>query len=169
MPLSRAEQQSSELTRVAEDQRQSLSLYLTFRSVNKKLQTIVARNLKTYDFTDAQFGVLRAFEHKTRCNMGDILPWVFIGNTGVTRVIDRMENKGLVKRIKEGLSDGRERHVVLTEKGRDLLNKVLPAHRRYVASLASAMKDEEVQLLEELLRKFENLLEQELVRTAAVK
>lgn len=144
-------------------QKEELTVYLAFRSVNRKLQKAVAHDLKAYGLTDAKFGVLRAFENRDSCTMSEIVPWVLVVNSGITGIVRRMERAGLLSRAK-GREDARERHVRLTEKGRALLNRALPAHRQYVASIMAGFDEKEVLALEKLLAKMGGLLDHELKR-----
>ncbi len=134
-----------------EREKHALAVYLSFRSANKKLQRLIALDLKRYGLTDAKFGVLRAFEDRESCTMSEIIPWVLVGNSGITGIIDRMERDGLVTRT-EGVKDARERHVSLTPRGQRLLEESLLPHRMYVALLTeSLLCDEEVKNAELLL------------------
>lgn len=142
-----------------EREKHALAVYLNFRSANKKLQRLVALDLKRYGLTDAKFGVLRAFEDRESCTMSEIVPWVLVGNSGITGIIDRMERDGLVTRT-GGVKDARERHVRLTPKGRQLLDESLLPHRMYVAFLTeSLLCDEEVENAESLLARLNDGLD----------
>lgn len=57
---------------------------------------------------------------------------LLLSRSGVTRLVDRMVTAGLVRR-EASLEDRRVSYVVLTEQGRDTLDRASPAHVRSVA------------------------------------
>ena len=131
----------------------ALSTYIFFRSANKKIQKAVSRNLAEYGLSDSKFGVLRSLEDKKSCNMSEIIPWVLVGNSGISGLVSRMKKEGLLD-ISNGKDDARERHVKLTKKGRETLDKSLTPHREFVADLMrSILTDEEVEQAQKILMK----------------
>src|SRR5262245_17054756 len=85
-----------------------------------------------------------------------------LGRSGVTRVLDRMERDGLVRR-KVSASDRRRFHVILTPKGRRRFDDVWPAHedgiQRYFADpLTQEEIDELARILRQLIRSNEEAI-----------
>ncbi len=72
--------------------------------------------------------------------MGDLAKDIFLSPSGMTRMVDRLERRGLVER-RAGAADGREALVVITTSGLDLLAAASPTHtealeRTFVAVLS---------------------------------
>jgi DNA-binding MarR family transcriptional regulator len=85
-----------------------------------------------------------------------------LSRSGVTRVLDRMERDGLVRR-KISATDRRRFDVILTSKGRRRFDDVWPAHedgiRRYFADpLTQEDIDELARILSELIRSNEEAM-----------
>jgi DNA-binding MarR family transcriptional regulator len=66
--------------------------------------------------------------------------------------MDRLEEQGLVER-RAGAGDRRNSLIVLTEKGRALFERIVPAHLENERRLLTALDDDEQALLATLLRK----------------
>jgi DNA-binding MarR family transcriptional regulator len=64
-----------------------------------------------------------------RLRMTDLATQTALSTSGVTRVVDRLENRGLVRR-ETCASDRRGAYAALTRPGRDLLTGVVRAHVR---------------------------------------
>lgn len=80
-----------------------------------------------FDITPIQFNVLRILkgvypEGHPRC---EIIARLIQRGTDVTRLIDRLEKRGLVERSREG-EDRRHSHSRITDEGIKLLDKVNP-------------------------------------------
>ncbi|MGN9837712.1 MarR family winged helix-turn-helix transcriptional regulator [Nonomuraea sp. H19] len=73
--------------------------------------------------------------------MSDLAAQTGLSTSGMTRVVDRLEREGLVKR-KACASDRRASYAALTDAGRERLESVLPQHLQdiddYLTSLLSA-------------------------------
>jgi len=64
---------------------------------------------------------------RTRLRMTDLAGQTSLSTSGVTRVVDRMDRDGLVRR-EACPSDRRSSYAVITEAGRQRLDDVLPGH-----------------------------------------
>jgi MarR family transcriptional regulator, organic hydroperoxide resistance regulator len=70
----------------------------------------------------AEFRALRAAMREDSCTMQDIAKSAVVTKSGATRIISRLEEKGLVQR-QQDKKDGRVCCVNLTESGRSFLNR----------------------------------------------
>ena len=71
----------------------------------------------------AEFRALRAALHGEICTMQDIAKSAVVTKSGATRIIGRLEEKGLVTR-EQDQKDGRVCCVTLTEKGKCILSRI---------------------------------------------
>lgn len=72
--------------------------------------------------------------------------------SGLTRLVDRLETKGLVQR-QPCPSDRRGFNAVLTDAGRSRLDSVLPHHIEHIAHHLSVLSPAEIETLRRLLSK----------------
>src|SRR6266511_3673165 len=78
---------------------------------------------------------------------------VLLSKSGLSRLVDRMEEAGLVRR-ERCPSDRRGAYAVLTDEGRALLRRAAPVHLRGIEEhFARHLADDEVQVLAEVLGK----------------
>jgi DNA-binding MarR family transcriptional regulator len=92
----------------------------------------------------------RSPEHRLR--MAELAKQVGLSTSGLTRLVDRLENAGYVTR-EACPSDRRGAHAVLTDAGADLLRKGLPAHIESLDRHVAAPLGDDLRLFEDLLRK----------------
>lgn len=88
-----------------------------------------------------------------RLRMSDLAVECTLSNSGLTRVIDRMEAHGCVERLQDPV-DRRVIHAVLTEDGVALLARVLPGHLATVErTITGALDADELAALTRALAK----------------
>lgn len=88
-----------------------------------------------------------------RLRMHELADRVLLHKSSISRLIDRMEDAGFVKR-EACLSDGRSRYAVLTPAGRDALRRAAPVHLRGVQRhFASHLTDSDVVALARVFAK----------------
>ena len=82
-----------------------------------------------------------------------------ISSEGILRFLDRMEEKGLIRRTADE-NDQRQKQVTVTEKGRELNSLVQTAFQKAEAVMVKGLRLEETEALRLLLyRVIENLEE----------
>ena len=111
------------------------------------------RMLKEFGLAVPQYNVLRILrgEAPDAVSIGFIKERMLERNPDVSRIVDRLYKKNLVKR-KENESDRRQKDVLITRKGADLLGKMVGCEEQEDANLSKLSK-KEVKLLNELLDK----------------
>ena len=88
-----------------------------------------------------------------RLRMNDLARQILSSKSGLTRVVDRMEHAGLVRRERP-VSDRRVVEVVATPKGLDVLHAARPLHRDGLQRhFARHLDDQDVKALARALRK----------------
>lgn len=104
-----------------------------------RAQAAVAEHARAHvtsrGLTLQEFGILEALYHKGDMLLGELQDKLLVTSGGVTYLVDRLEEKGLVRRL-ECKTDRRARYASLTAKGRKLIDQIFPEH---VAWLEAAM------------------------------
>lgn len=101
------------------------------------------------------FGVLIRLARSPggRLRMSELASGVSLTASGATRLVDRIESAGLIRRV-ACPEDRRVAWTELTPKGRDVLRQALPVHLRGLRERIGAhLSPEEVHLLTDLLRR----------------
>ncbi len=148
MPLQEEIQQRTPFRSLQEEA--FLNLYRTTRLLLDRWLEF----FKSYDLTDSTYTVLRilrgAGEEGLSC--GDIGARMLHRDPDVTRLCDRMEERGLVERSRSS-EDRRVRKVRLTPSGLELVNSMQEPTDRLHLDLLSHMEEADLRRLIELLEK----------------
>jgi DNA-binding MarR family transcriptional regulator len=109
--------------------------------------------LKKHGLAAPQFNVLRILrgQYPKAVSVGLIKERMLDKNSNVSRIIDRLYNKGLVER-KESKTDRRQKDILISKKGLDLLSEMGECEQNE-DQLLSNLSEEEIQLLNDLLDK----------------
>lgn len=112
---------------------------------------------KRYGLTGPQIAILRILDHRGPMSSADLSRKLFVTPSNITGIIDRLEKKELVERIRKP-RDRRVALITLTEKGTDL-SKTLPdpIENRLIAELAD-IDPGEVADLREAMQKILKLM-----------
>jgi MarR family 2-MHQ and catechol resistance regulon transcriptional repressor len=119
-----------------------------YQSVAARVEEHVAGN----GLTTTEFGILEVLLHKGPLLLGDIQRKILVTSGGITYLVDRLVQKGLVKR-EECPSDRRARYAVLTPAGDALIRGIFPGHAAMIASAVAGLNPEEQAVATNLLRK----------------
>jgi MarR family 2-MHQ and catechol resistance regulon transcriptional repressor len=111
------------------------------------LTTRFAAQFDQHRLSAVEFEVLMRLARSPghRLRMTDLAGQTSLSTSGVTRVVDRMDRDGLVRR-EACASDRRSSYAVITEAGRDRLDQVLPGHLElieqwFISQLSPAQLD----------------------------
>jgi DNA-binding MarR family transcriptional regulator len=118
------------------------------RKIDKRLAEAGLPSLDVYD-------VLLTLENADngRLRMSALAEQVMLSRSGITRLVDRLEKEGLLKRH-DCPSDRRATYAVITEKGLALRRKMWPTFRAGIAEYFGAfLSDEESRTLSAAFRR----------------
>jgi MarR family 2-MHQ and catechol resistance regulon transcriptional repressor len=110
-----------------------------------------AAHLRTLGLTPPQFDIVATLGNTPGMTPKELGEQTLITKGTLTGVVDRLAEKGLVRRIPSAL-DGRSQIVQLTKKGERLFDKVFPAHVAYFSRVFADLKAEDYARIEAALR-----------------
>ena len=111
---------------------------------SRALVGIAARSLAGVDdITLAQFRALFVLTRRVPVTVGDLAVTLDVHRSTATRLCDRLERKGLVRRRPGVSTDRRETPVGLTAKGRRLVDRVTDHRRKDIMVIAASMSPSE--------------------------
>jgi MarR family 2-MHQ and catechol resistance regulon transcriptional repressor len=130
-----------------EAERTALKLWI----VLSRAQSAVARHTEAdvarHGLTIAEFAILEALYHRGPLLLGELQRKILVSSGGVTYLVDRLVEKGLVER-QECPEDRRARYAALTAAGEKLVQRIFPEHaQRIVAALSGLTKAEQLQAI----------------------
>jgi MarR family 2-MHQ and catechol resistance regulon transcriptional repressor len=100
----------------------------------------------------SDFTIMEALLHKGPLTINQIGQKVLLTSGSMTAAVNRLERKGLVKRIQDA-SDGRCFYVRLTKRGRKVINDAYYRHQQNLEKIAEVLTRDERTELVRLLRK----------------
>ena len=99
-----------------------------------------------YDMTTEQWTVLNRLAEQDGISQKTLAIRAEKDQTNITRLLDQLERKGLVERTVNP-DDRRSFLITITEKGRDLNNKLVPIEHQVVSQIAEHLSEERLELL----------------------
>jgi MarR family 2-MHQ and catechol resistance regulon transcriptional repressor len=129
----------------------ALKLWIVLSRAYHALEVLVKADVARYGLTPTEFGALEALYHKGPLLLGSVQQKILVSSGGVTYVIDRLTEKGLVER-QVCPTDRRASYAVLTQAGQALMQRIFPEHARMVEQAMSGLTPEEQARAARLLR-----------------
>lgn len=127
----------------------------TYIKLTRAVDSFTARMLThgtLEDLTISQFGVLESLYHLGPMCQGTISQKLLKSTGNMTLVIDNLEKRGLVQRIRSS-EDRRMIIIELTETGRQTIERVFPIHAAQIREEMHVLNAEEQAELGRLCRK----------------
>ncbi len=129
----------------------ALSTYVKLRRAANALTERLAAPMVEAGLTETQFGVLEALYHLGPMCQSDVARRILTSTGNVTLVVDKLEGRGLVRRVR--LEDDRRYvELQLTAEGAALIKGFFPGHARRVAEAMAALPAAEQKVLGRLCR-----------------
>ena len=126
--------------------------YLLLMKTTKAIQERIKREMITNKLNITEFSVLEVLYLQGKQTIQQIGNSILISSGSMTYVIDKLEHKGLLNR--NGCPDDRRViHVILTEDGTRLMEKIMPTHQDMVNDMFGSLTDNESEAMVKLLSK----------------
>ncbi|MFC5559451.1 MarR family winged helix-turn-helix transcriptional regulator [Ureibacillus thermophilus] len=130
----------------------SLKLFVVLSRAMQAVKKRVEEDIRAYGMNPTEFAVLELIYSKGEQPIQKIGEKVLIASSSITYVVDKLENKKLLKR-KPCPDDRRITYATITEEGKKLMDDIFPKHKKTMAEIFRGVADEEKQKLIELLKK----------------
>ena len=130
----------------------ALNTYTKLMRAAESVTSRVSRSMSAAGLTISQFGVLEALYHKGPLCQRDIATKILKSTGNMTLVIDNLEKRGLVRRVRDN-QDRRYLTVHLTESGAVLIEGALAHVEAAIVSDLAILSPAEQQTLGRLCKK----------------
>lgn len=136
-----------------------IEAYRLFLKLHKRFQELNREEFRPYDLSTPQYAILF---HATveGVPLSHICQEMVADNSNLTRLVDRLEARGLVRRA----PDPRDRRVTLvqlTPEGKALIDELRPRHRDYIERRMSHLTPEQLDALHSAMETLYSALERE--------
>lgn len=109
------------------------------------------RELKPYGLTVIEWRVLATLEGSDGCSLGEVAEAVLFKQPTITKLIDRMERDGWVRRL-PGTGDRRRIRIVMTDRGHRVVGELLAKAKQHEAVCLGSYTPAEIENLKRILR-----------------
>lgn len=129
---------------------------VVFRKAERSIRSREGEVIARYGLTPAQFGVLEPLYSLGGMNIASLMEKNLATPGNMTVIVRNLVRDGLISK-KPDPSDGRSSIITLTEKGRTLMDKLMPEHLQNIENIFSVLTEDDREELIQILRKFRNL------------
>ena len=133
----------------------ALRLWVILSRAHEAVARHAESDVARHGLTIAEFGILEALYHVGPMLLGELQRKILVSSGGVTYLVDRLEERGLVER-QPCPSDRRARYAALTPEGKRLVARIFPDHAKAIdhamAGLTRADRERAAALLKSLGR-----------------
>ncbi len=126
------------------------------RNINSAIRKNGRIALQEYQITLVQFHALLAIQEEP-LSMGELCVALGVASSTVTELVDRMEENGLVARVRDP-EDRRIVRILLLNHGKEIFKKVYKRREEFLAGALREMPEQDTCLLLELLRKLNDAI-----------
>lgn len=130
----------------------ALKLFVVLSRAHNAINARLDANIAGHGLTPTEFGILEVLHHKGPLLLGEIQRKILVTSGGITYLVDRLVEKGLVKR-EQCPEDRRARYAVLTPAGDALIRGIFPDHARRIAQAMAGLTVREQATAAKLLRR----------------
>jgi DNA-binding MarR family transcriptional regulator len=134
----------------------ALLAWLRLARVFQKVDTRSARHFRQYDLSVAQFDVLAQIGAAEGLSQQELAGSLLVTKGNVSQLLKRMEQQGYIRRCHEG----RTNCLFLTERGRQVHDRLVPDQEALIISLFRELSADEQRALLDLLRRLDQSLDE---------
>jgi MarR family 2-MHQ and catechol resistance regulon transcriptional repressor len=141
----------AEDTATPQETEPALKLWVVLSRAHASIYAHAVAHAADHGLSLAEFAILEALYHRGRMVLGEIQRRILVSSGGITFLVDRLAEKGLVVR-QECPEDRRAKYVALTRDGTRLIRELFPSHARTLAQAMKGLSNEEQREAARLLR-----------------
>lgn len=136
----------------------ALVAWLRLARVYHRVDRLTAEHVRQHGLTVAQFDLLAQVGAHEGCSQQDVAKALLVTKGNIVQLLDRMEQRGLISRQPNPTARGNR--LFLTDLGRDLRDRVVPAQEALISGTFGDMPRADTEALARILRTLERGLGQ---------
>lgn len=140
--------------------KKSMAVYISMSRVINTLRRENNKLILKHNLTLGQFAVMEALYSKGRLSTGEVMEKILSTSGNVPVIVKNLEKDGFITR-KQDESDKRRFILDLTDKGKNLMDEIVPENLKFMDELISLWDDEDKEELIILMNKFRRKYEEE--------
>ncbi|GGG75802.1 MarR family winged helix-turn-helix transcriptional regulator [Paenibacillus radicis (ex Gao et al. 2016)] len=127
---------------MSEEQQTALKLLVVLSKSFKSIMDVAVKDIKSYGLSSSEFAILEVLYAKGRIPIQQIGDRILITSGTMTYNIDKLENKGYLKRVPCS-TDRRVTYAEITDVGRQLFDEIFPQHTERIETVMGSLTLEE--------------------------
>ncbi|GAA0070476.1 MarR family transcriptional regulator [Clostridium sardiniense] len=136
--------------------RLSLSSLIALSRADQKVGKLSYETIRPSGLTTSQFAVLEVLYSKGDLKICQIIDSILTTSGNITVIIKNLEKEGFIKKLKDP-EDSRAVLISLTDKGKEVIEDILPKHFENIKNIFSVLDEEEKEQLIKILSKIRKL------------
>ncbi|MDU1086659.1 MAG: MarR family transcriptional regulator [Finegoldia magna] len=140
--------------------KKSMAVYISMSRVINTLRRENNKLILKHNLTLGQFAVMEALYSKGRLSTGEVMEKILTTSGNIPVIVKNLEKDGFITR-EQDKSDKRRFILDLTEKGKDLMDEIVPENLKFMDELISLWDDDEKEESIILMNKFRRKYEEE--------
>lgn len=140
--------------------KKSMAVYISMSRVINTLRRENNKLILKHNLTLGQFAVMEALYSKGRLSTGEVMEKILTTSGNIPVIVKNLEKDGFITR-KQDEADKRRFIMDLTDKGKDLMDEIVPENLKFMDELISLWDDDEKEELIILMNKFRRKYEEE--------
>lgn len=140
--------------------KKSMAVYISMSRVINTLRRENNKLILKHNLTLGQFAVMEALYSKGGLSTGEVMEKILSTSGNIPVIVKNLEKDGFITR-KQDESDKRRFILDLTDKGKDLMDEIVPENLKFMDELISLWDDEDKKELIILMNKFRRKYEEE--------
>lgn len=140
--------------------KKSMAVYISMSRVINTLRRENNKLILKHNLTLGQFAVMEALYSKGRLSTGEVMEKILSTSGNIPVIVKNLEKDGFITREQDE-SDKRRFILDLTDKGKDLMDEIVPENLKFMDELISLWDDDEKEELIILMNKFRRKYEEE--------
>lgn len=140
--------------------KKSMAVYISMSRVINTLRRENNKLILKHNLTLGQFAVMEALYSKGRLSTGEVMEKILSTSGNIPVIVKNLEKDGFITREQDE-SDKRRFILDLTDKGKDLMDEIVPENLKFMDELISLWDDEDKKELIILMNKFRRKYEEE--------
>ncbi|MCI6000811.1 MAG: MarR family transcriptional regulator [Finegoldia magna] len=139
--------------------KKSMVVYISLSRVINTLRCENNKLILKHDLTLGQFAVMEALYSKGRLSTGEVMEKILTTSGNIPVIVKNLEKDGFITREQDE-SDKRRFILDLTDKGKNLMDEIVPENLKFMDELISLWDDDDKEELIVLMNKFRRKYEE---------
>lgn len=140
--------------------KKSMAVYISMSRVINTLRRENNKLILKHNLTLGQFAVMEALYSRGRLSTGEVMEKILSTSGNIPVIVKNLEKDGFITR-KQDEADKRRFILDLTDKGKALMDEIVPENLKFMDELISLWDDDDKEELIILMNKFRRKYEEE--------